>query len=101
MPKLPFLIAEIGINHNGNMNIAKKLIDQAAETGFHAVKFQKRDIDLVYTQDFLSEARESPWGKTQRDQKNALEFEKEEFDEIDNYCNKKKNDLVCICLGFK
>tara|TARA_B110000483_G_C18158705_1_gene528428 strand:- start:185 stop:1027 length:843 start_codon:yes stop_codon:yes gene_type:complete len=90
MPKLPFLIAEIGINHNGNMNIAKKLIDQAAETGFHAVKFQKRDIDLVYTQDFLSEARESPWGKTQRDQKNALEFEKEEFDEIDNYCNKKK-----------
>ena len=65
----PFLIAEIGINHNGDISIAKKLIDYAAEANFDAVKFQKRDIDSVYTKEFLDSPRESPWGKTQRDQK--------------------------------
>ena len=71
-----FLIAEIGINHNGDLNIAKKLIDYASEAGFDAVKFQKRNIEKVYTKAFLDSSRESPWGSTQRDQKNGLEFKK-------------------------
>ena len=58
-----FLIAEIGINHNGDLNIAKKLIDSAAEAGFDAVKFQKRSVEKVYSKDFLDSYRESPWGK--------------------------------------
>ena len=56
-----FLIAEIGINHNGDLKIAKKLIDLAKDSGFDAVKFQKRDIDTVYTKEFLDSPRESPW----------------------------------------
>ncbi len=86
-----FIIAEIGINHNGDINIAKDLIDVAIKSGANAVKFQKRDIDLVYTKDFLSSKRDSPWGETQRDQKKGLEFEKEEYDFINEYCN--KNDI--------
>ncbi len=88
--KLPFFIAEIGINHNGDIKIAKQLIDQAKEAGFDAVKFQKRDINLVYKEDFLKQERNSPWGKTQREQKQGLEFGKKEYDEIDNYCTSKK-----------
>jgi|TARA_Y100000294_G_scaffold147278_1_gene143098 N-acetylneuraminate synthase len=84
-----FLIAEVGINHNGDLNVAKKLIDYAAAAGFDAVKFQKRNIDLVYKKDFLDSFRESPWGNTQRDQKSALEFNINDYKEIDNYCNKK------------
>ena len=68
-----YIIAEIGINHNGDLSIAKELIDVAAQEGCNAVKFQKRDIDLVYTQEFLDSSRESPWGTTQREQKNGLE----------------------------
>ena len=83
-----FIIAEIGINHNGDLNIAKQLIDIAKECGCDAVKFQKRDINIVYTSEFLDSHRESPWGKTQRDQKKGLEFEKNEYDEIDKYCKK-------------
>ena len=85
-----FLIAEIGINHNGSLEIAKKLIDAASDAGFDAVKFQKRDIDTVYTQEFLNSYRESPWGKTQRDQKKALEFSKSQYSEIDKYCRDKE-----------
>ena len=84
-----FIIAEIGINHNGDMSICKKLIDVAVDAGCDAVKFQKRDIDQVYTQEFLDSPRESPWGKTQRDQKKGLEFGKEQYEEIDEYCKKK------------
>ena len=68
----PYLIAEIGINHNGDMDIAKKLILEASKSGFDAVKFQKRTITEVYSEEFLDSPRESPWGKTQRDQKNGL-----------------------------
>jgi N-acetylneuraminate synthase len=96
----PFLIAEIGINHNGDINIAKKLIDEAVIAGFDAVKFQKRDIDLVYSKEILDTLRESPWGKTTREQKNGLEFNLDSYQQIDNYC-KLKNLLVCLCLGFK
>ena len=85
-----FFVAEIGINHNGDMKICKDLINLAVEAKCDAVKFQKRDIDLVYKKEFLDSYRDSPWGKTQRDQKKALEFEKNEFDEIDKYCKEKK-----------
>jgi len=84
-----FIIAEIGINHNGKMSICKELIDVAAEAGCDAVKFQKRDLDQVYTQDFLSSHRESPWGTTQREQKAGLEFEEEQYRAIDQYCKEK------------
>ena len=84
-----FIIAEIGINHNGDMAIAKELIDAAADAGFDAVKFQKRTIDLVYTKEFLDSARESQWGATQRDQKEGLEFSFDQYKEIDAYCKSK------------
>ena len=84
-----FIIAEIGINHNGEIGICKDLIDVAVEAGCDAVKFQKRTIDLVYTQEFLDSPRDSVWGNTQRDQKNGLEFSKKEYDEIDIYCKNK------------
>ena len=86
------IVAEIGINHNGNMETCKKLIDVAAGAGADAVKFQKRDINLVYTQAFLDELRESPWGNTQRDQKSGLEFGLSEYQEIDSYCRSKEID---------
>jgi len=81
-----FVIAEIGINHNGSLSIAKQLIDVASEAGCDAVKFQKRAINKVYTKEVLDSPRESPWGKTQREQKEGLEFGKEEYLEIDKYC---------------
>jgi len=84
-----FLIAEIGINHNGDLSIAKKLIDFASDAGFDAVKFQKRNVEKVYEKDFLDSLRESPWGKTQRDQKLGLEFNRSEYQEIDKYCKSK------------
>ena len=84
-----FLIAEIGINHNGDMSIAKELIDAAANAGFDAVKFQKRTIDKVYTREFLDAPRESPWGTTQRAQKEGLEFTAQDYKEIDKYCREK------------
>jgi len=83
------IIAEIGINHNGDMDICKKLIDVAADSGANCVKFQKRDIDKVYTQEFLDSPRESSWGVTQREQKLGLEFSADEYKEIDQYCNEK------------
>lgn len=85
-----FIIAEIGINHNGDIKIAKKLIDAAVDAGCNAVKFQKRNINLVYSKETLDSPRESPWGKTQRDQKIGLELEEEEYSEINDYCKKKK-----------
>lgn len=81
-----FIIAEIGINHNGDMEIAKKLIAGAHQFGADAVKFQKRTIDLVYSKELLDSPRESPWGTTQRQQKEGLEFGIEEYREIDRYC---------------
>tara|TARA_B110000438_G_C15687215_1_gene595121 strand:+ start:63 stop:911 length:849 start_codon:yes stop_codon:yes gene_type:complete len=84
-----FIIAEIGINHNGDMSICKELIDVAASAGCDAVKLQKRDLGKVYTQDLLDSPRESPWGTTQREQKEGLEFSKEDYQEIDSYCKTK------------
>ncbi|MBN1385111.1 MAG: N-acetylneuraminate synthase family protein [Elusimicrobia bacterium] len=84
-----FVIAEVGINHNGDVKIAKQLIDVAKIAGADAVKFQKRTIDLVYTKEMLDSLRESPWGKTQRAQKEGLEFGLAEYKEIDSYCKGK------------
>jgi len=81
-----FFIAEIGINHNGDMSICRELIDLAADAGCDAVKFQKRDINKVYTQEFLDSPRDSPWGTTQREQKAGLEFNKDQYEEISSYC---------------
>ena len=72
--KKPYLIAEIGINHNGDINIAKELISNAKNCGFDAVKFQKRTINIVYDEDTLNSKRESPWGETTIEQKLGLEF---------------------------
>ena len=83
------IIAEIGINHNGDLKIAKQLIDLAAEAGCDAVKLQKRTVDKVYSKEMLDSPRESPWGHTQRAQKEGLEFGKQEYDVIDAYCRQK------------
>ena len=83
------IIAEIGINHNGDMSICKQLIDVAKESGADCVKFQKRDINQVYTQEFLDSPRESQWGTTQREQKLGLEFSVEQYQEIEDYCKTK------------
>lgn len=93
--KKPFLIAEIGINHNGDVELAKKLISNAKEANFDAVKFQKRDIKLVYSKKLLDSPRESPWGTTQREQKNGLEFGEKEYDEINDFCLNKKIEWFC------
>lgn len=83
-----FVIAEIGINHNGDLEIAKKLIDMAKKTGCDAVKFQKRDIYTVYDKNELAGLRDSPWGNTFEEQKKGLEFGEKQYDEIDDYCKK-------------
>jgi N-acetylneuraminate synthase len=90
-----FITAEIGINHNGDVEIGKKLIDIAKEAGCDAVKFQKRNIEKVYSKEILESKRDSPWGTTTRDQKLGLEFEKQEYDEIDKYCKQKKIEWYC------
>ncbi|MDB2469182.1 N-acetylneuraminate synthase family protein [Alphaproteobacteria bacterium] len=95
------IIAEIGINHNGDMGICKSLIDVAKDSGADAVKFQKRDIDLVYTEEFLNEARDSPWGKTQRDQKQGIEFDANEYEEINEYCNELEIDWYASAWDLK
>ena len=81
------VIAEIGINHNGDMEIAKKLVSVAKEAGCDAVKFQKRDVNTVYSAEVLDSPRESPWGNTQRAQKEGLEFGEEEYKEIASFCS--------------
>ena len=93
-----FIIAEIGINHNGDMNITKELITSAKKCGADAVKFQKRDINVIYSKEFLSEKRESPWGSTQLDQKKGLEFGKKEYDEINKFC--KNLDIIWFASAW-
>ena len=97
----PYLIAEIGINHNGDIKIAKQLIKNAKDCRFDAVKFQKRTIDIVYDQKTLDTYRESPWGKTTREQKMGLEFEKTEYDEIDKYCKELNIDWFASSWDVK
>ena len=99
--KKPYLIAEIGINHNGDIKIARQLIKNAKDCRFDAVKFQKRTIDIVYDKKTLDIPRESPWGKITRDQKLGLEFEKSEYDEIDKYCKELNIDWFASAWDIK
>ena len=84
--EMTFITAELGINHNGNIDIAKKLIDTAKLAGCDAVKFQKRTVEKVYSKEVLDSPRNSPWGTITREQKNGIEFSKNEYDIIDKYC---------------
>lgn len=86
MKNKTFIIAEVGINHNGDVDMAKKLVDGAAKAGCDAVKFQKRTVDTVYSAEELDQKRESPWGTTNREQKNGLELSKENYNKINEYC---------------
>ena len=83
-----YIISEIGINHNGDIDLAKKMINLSKKSGADAVKFQKRDINLVYSENQLNKPRMSPWGNTERDQKKGLEFNQKEYEIIDDYCRK-------------
>ena len=87
---MTFITAEIGINHNGNMKIVKELIDVASAAGCDAVKFQKRNVEKVYSKKVLDSYRESMWGTTTREQKFGLEFSEKQYSKIDQYCKKKK-----------
>jgi N-acetylneuraminate synthase len=92
-----YIVAEIGINHNGDIDIAKKLIDLAKVAGCDAVKFQKRTVDVVYSPEELAKPRESPYGNTNGDLKYGLEFELEEYQEIDRYCKEKNFHWFASC----
>jgi len=92
-----FVCAEVGINHNGNVDNAKKLIDMAVRCGSDAVKFQKRKVEKVYSQDVLDSPRESPFGKTVRDQKIGLELSLKQYSIIDKYCKKQKISWYVSC----
>lgn len=84
-----FIVAEIGINHNGDLSLAKKLIDAAVVSGCDAVKFQKRTIEVVYSHEELAKPRENPFGSTNGDLKHALEFDREAYEQINRYCEEK------------
>ncbi|WP_419663641.1 NeuB: N-acetylneuraminate synthase [Desulfosarcina variabilis str. Montpellier] len=92
-----FIIAEIGINHNGDIDIAKKLIDSAIHAGCQAVKFQKRTVDIVFSEKELAKFRESPFGDTNGELKRGLEFGQEEYEIIDGYCRKKEIIWFASC----
>jgi len=92
-----YVIAEIGINHNGDIDLAKQLINVSVGAGCNAVKFQKRTIEVVYSAEELAKPRENPFGPTNGDLKRGLEFELEEYKEIDRYCREVKVDWFASC----
>lgn len=92
-----FVVGEIGINHNGSIDMTKKLIDAAIFAGCDAVKFQKRTVDVVFTKEELEKPRESPFGNTNGDLKRGLEFGKKEFDKINKYCKEKRIPWFASC----
>lgn len=94
---MTFIIAEIGINHNGSLDVAKKLIDIAVEAGCDAIKFQKRTVEKVYSKKVLDSPRDSPWGETTREQKVGLEFSLKQYDVINKYCKRKKIPWYLSC----
>jgi len=96
-----FITAEIGTNHVGSIDIAKKIIDVAVETGCDAVKFQKKDVENIYSKEFLDAYLESPWGTTQRSMRLNREFSLEQFKEIDGYCRTKKIEWYVSCWDTK
>jgi N-acetylneuraminate synthase len=85
-----YVVAEIGINHNGDIDLAKRLISVAVAAGCDAVKFQKRTVEVVYTAEELAKPRENPFGATNGDLKRALEFDQEDYEEIDAFCRSVK-----------
>lgn len=85
----PFIVAEVGINHNGDLELAKQLIDASVQAGCDAVKFQKRTIELVYAPEELARPRESPFGQSNGDLKRGLEFGVEAYQVIDRYCRER------------
>ena len=99
--KKTYVIAEIGINHNGDINLAKQLISGAQESGCDAVKFQKRTIEEVYTQDDLDRPRQSPWGTTNRQQKEGLEFSIEQYGELYDFTKSLGLDFIVSCWDLK
>ena len=96
-----YIIAEIGINHNGDMKLAKELITTSYTSGCDAVKFQKRDIESVYTQEELDIPRESPFGTTTREQKEGIEFSIEEYKELQAYTHELGLDFIVSCWDEK
>lgn len=92
-----FITAEIGTNHCGSLDIAKKIIDVAVQAGCDAVKFQKRDVEKIYTKKFLDSPLESPWGTTQREMRLHREFSISDFKEIDRYCKTKRIPWFVSC----
>ena len=96
-----YIIAEIGINHNGDINLAKQLIDKAKESGCDAVKFQKRTIDIVYSKDELDTPRESPFGTTTREQKEGIEFDINQYKELESYSKQCGLDFIVSCWDLK
>jgi N-acetylneuraminate synthase len=94
---LTFIVAEIGINHNGSLDIVKKLIDIAVSSGCDAVKFQKRTVEKIYAKEVLDSPRDSPWGNTTREQKLGLEFSIKDYQIINQYCKKKKIQWYLSC----
>jgi len=92
-----YIISEIGINHNGDINLAKKLIKMSADAGCNAVKFQKRTIEKVYTKKELEKYRESPWGSTNRAQKQGLEFSISQYRLLEKYTNNLGLDFIVSC----
>jgi len=95
------IIAELGINHNGDLLIAKQMIMAAKAAGADLVKFQKRTIDKVYSKAELDKPRESPWGTTNRVQKEGLEFDLDEYKEIDRYCKELEIDWIASCWDLE
>jgi len=96
-----YIIAEIGINHNGDINIAKDLIKKSSEAKCNAVKLQKRDIDSVYTKEELESKRKSPWGTTFRQQKEGLEFNESEYKELEKFSESLGLDFIVSCWDLK
>lgn len=101
MKNKTYIIAECGINFNGSMELAKELIDIASREGCDAVKFQKRDIESVYTKEELDAPRESPWGTTNRQQKEGLELNIDQYKELYVYAKSKDLDFIVSCWDLK
>ena len=96
-----FIIAEIGTNHMGSVEIAKKIIDVAIDTGCDAVKFQKKNVEKIYTKKFLDSHLESPWGTTQREMRLHREFSIKQYKEIDRHCKKMKISWFVSCWDIE
>lgn len=97
IPEHVFITAEIGTNHMGDIGIAKKIIDAVKAAGCDAVKFQKKNVEKIYTKEFLDSSLESPWGITQRDMRLHREFSLQQFEDLSNYCKQKKIDWYVSC----